>query len=169
VRKLLDTEYCIRTYGDPVLRDMCVEIGRVDAAIRTALERMARTMYRSGGVGLAAPQVGLTTQLVVVDAEGELLQLVNPRVIERSGQNVLEEGCLSLPGVSIRVPRSQWVRISALNAAGVPVEVEGEDLLAHVLQHELDHLAGVLIIDYASTLERSYVERQLAQTAMEAR
>ncbi len=125
------------------------------------MQRMARTMYQAGGVGLAAPQVGRAHQFLVADAGDGLIKMVNPRVIWKEGRSVLEEGCLSLPGILIRVPRARRVRIKALDEKGEEIEIEGDGLLAHVLQHEIDHLWGILILDYASPIERSYAENKL--------
>jgi len=125
------------------------------------MQRMARTMYQAGGVGLAAPQVGIARQFLVVDAGDGLIKMVNPQVIWKEGRSVLEEGCLSLPGILIRVPRARRVRIKALDEKGEEIEIEEDGLLAHVLQHEIDHLWGILILDYASPIERSYAENKL--------
>ncbi len=125
------------------------------------MQRMARTMYQAGGVGLAAPQVGRAGQFLVADAGYGLIKMVNPLVIWKEGRSVLEEGCLSLPGILIRVPRARRVRIKALDEKGEEIEIEGDGLLAHVLQHEIDHLWGILILDYASPIERSYAENKL--------
>ncbi|MFQ6066643.1 MAG: peptide deformylase [bacterium] len=142
--------YQIRKYGDPILRTRCRRVESVGMRERKILQQMAKTMYKAQGIGLAAPQVGIDLQLIVVDlGDNNPLKLVNPLILLREGDSVLEEGCLSLPEVMVRVRRSKRVMVESWNENGETVKVEGEDLLAHIIQHEIDHLSGILIIDRA--------------------
>jgi peptide deformylase len=142
--------YAVRTFPDPCLRGEAVPVESIGAGERRVLARMAETMYNAHGVGLAAPQVGIDQRLVVVDVGEGLVKLVNPEIIEEKGESTLEEGCISLPGVIVSVDRAKKVSVRASDERGIPVELEAEGLLARVLQHEIDHLNGVLIIDHGS-------------------
>jgi len=155
----------IRLLGDAVLRAPAVEIDSFDEDLAALVEDMWETMYHAEGVGLAAPQVGISQRLIVVharrgekDGEGEdhePVALVNPRVVESSPKTEKEiEGCLSIPGVEEFVERSVSVRVEALNPSGEPIEVKGAGLFGRALQHEIDHLDGVLFIDRVSPLKR---------------
>ena len=129
---------------------------------RKILQQMAKTMYKAQGIGLAAPQVGIDLQLIVVDlGDNNPLKLVNPLILLREGDSVLEEGCLSLPEVTLTVRRPKRVMVEGWNEDGEIVKVEGEDLLAHVIQHEIDHLSGILIIDRADPKERMSFDTKL--------
>jgi len=118
-------------------------------------------MYEGDGIGLAAPQAGINEMLIVVDIGSGLYKLVNPRVVESSGRQVNQEGCLSVPGICIKVRRANKVKIKAQDEYGKPLNIEAEGLLACVLQHEIDHLKGRLIVDYASLLERLKIGKTL--------
>ncbi len=148
----------IRKYGDPLLQRPARRIVRVDADVRRLIPAMFQTMYAEPGIGLAAPQVGVSLRLMVVDVapEGQSrpLALINPILVERKGRIQSEEGCLSFPGIQVTVPRSAWVKVSAVNEDGLPVTVEAEGLLSRCLQHEMDHLDGVVMIDRLSLSER---------------
>ncbi|PKM81507.1 MAG: peptide deformylase [Firmicutes bacterium HGW-Firmicutes-13] len=140
----------IRTGNAPVLREKSSEIKEINPQVINLLEDMAETMYHSDGVGLAAVQVGIPKKLVVIDIQdGKLLELINPKIIKSEGQEVDVEACLSIPGIMGEVPRAKKVTVEALNREGQKFIVEGEDFLARVLQHEIDHLEGVLFIDRA--------------------
>lgn len=142
----------IRLYGDPVLREKARPVERVDAGVRRFLAAMAEAMYAAEGVGLAAPQVGVLQRLVVIDVGDGLLELVNPEIVASAGQVEGVEGCLSLPGLIGDVVRSESVTVRALDGRGRPFEISGQGLLARALQHEIDHLDGVLFIDKAKNL-----------------
>jgi len=124
---------------------------------------MSRIMYADQGIGLAASQIGANETMIVVDIGQGLYKLVNPRIAKRQGKQALEEGCLSLPGVCIKVKRSRKVWVKALDENAKPIEIEAEDLFACVLQHEIDHLSGKLIIDYASFFERLKIKNRLQE------
>lgn len=132
---------------DTILRKKSKMVKAVDEKILELLEDMAETMYQEDGVGLAAPQIGILKRLVVIDVGEGLIKLINPVIIEASGEQQGIEGCLSVPGVSGEVIRPQKVRIGAQNEKGEYIELEGEDLLARAFCHELDHLEGILFID----------------------
>ncbi|EKQ54006.1 MULTISPECIES: peptide deformylase [unclassified Clostridium] len=137
----------IRKYGDDVLRRKCREIDKIDDRLLTLIEDMKETMYDAEGVGLAAPQVGVLKRLFVVDVGEGPLVFINPEIIEVSGSQTDEEGCLSLPGETREVMRPNYVRARALNEKGEEFEIEGEELLARAILHEYDHLNGTLFID----------------------
>lgn len=155
------TELKIRVFGDAVLRKKSRPVKEVTAGHRRLLSRMAQMMYDSKGIGLAAPQVGINEAVIVVDIGLGLFKLINPKVIKRSGSQAVEEGCLSVPGVCIKVKRSRKVTVKALDDSGKSVTIEAEDLLACVLQHEIDHLLGKLIVDYASFIDKVRIKNKL--------
>ena len=145
----------IRVLGDPILRKETVPVGEITDDIRTLIADMFETMYASEGIGLAAPQVGRTERIAVVDVDGARYALVNPEVIERSNaSDKSEEGCLSIPNIYGDVVRPSTVSVRALNEDGEPQEITATDLLGRCLQHEIDHLDGKLFIDYLSVLKR---------------
>jgi len=139
----------IRTVGDPVLRKKAKVVQRVNRAIRDILDEMIKTMAEAKGVGLAAPQVGIAKRLIVVDVGEGPIYLVNPEIIWSEGECTAVEGCLSVPGYVGDVRRAEKVRVTGLDREGRRVWVEGDGLLARALQHEIDHLDGVLFIDVA--------------------
>ena len=156
----------IRSFGDPVLRTKARPIERFDDALREEVERMGRLMDDALGVGLAATQVGVVHRLLVyrVQQQGPLAVLVNPEV-EWSGREseAMEEGCLSLPRVLVEVDRPVHVRVRALNEFGEPILIEASGLEARVIQHEIDHLDGVLILDRTSREQRKDAMRVLRE------
>ncbi|WP_160690316.1 peptide deformylase [Clostridium sp. C2-6-12] len=137
----------IRKFGDDVLRKRCREVEGIDDRLLTLIEDMKETMYDADGVGLAAPQVGILKRLFVVDIGEGPLVFINPEIIETSGSQIDEEGCLSLPGETEEVMRPNYVRARALNEKGEEFEIEAEELLARAILHEYDHLNGTLFID----------------------
>ena len=155
----------IKILGDPLLRKKARPVRKVTASHRQALSEMARFMHDSNGIGLAAPQVGFREAMVVVDIGSGLYKLINPRITKREGEQAMEEGCLSVPGVYIKVKRSRKVVIEALDDDGKPQTIEAEDLLACVFQHEIDHLLGKLIFDYASMFKKVQIKRKMRQLA----
>jgi len=137
----------IRQYGDDVLRKKCRKVDEIDNRLLTLIEDMKETMYEADGVGLAAPQVGILKRLFVVDIGDGPLVFINPEIIETSGSQTDEEGCLSLPGETEEVMRPNYVKAKALNEKGEEFEIEAEELLARAILHEYDHLNGTLFID----------------------
>ena len=140
----------IREYGDDVLAKECREVKEITPRVRELVEDMLDTMYDANGVGLAAPQVGVLRRIVVIDVGEGPIVLVNPRIIEQDGEQEGMEGCLSVPGKIGQVTRPNHVIVEGLDADMNPVRVEGEELLARALCHELDHLEGVV---YTSKVE----------------
>lgn len=143
----------IRVFGDPILIKTAKQVGEITDYHRKLLSEMARLMYEVSGVGLAAPQIGIGECLIVVDAGSGLYKLINPRIVKKEGAQSTEEGCLSVPGVSVKVERAKKVVVEALDEESKKVTIEAEDLLACVFQHELDHLNGRLIVDYSPDKE----------------
>jgi peptide deformylase len=137
----------IRKYGDDVLRKKCREVDKIDDRLITLIEDMKETMYESDGVGLAAPQVGILKKVFVIDIGEGPLVFINAKIIETSGTQTDEEGCLSLPGETKEVTRPNYVKARALNEKGEEFEIESEELLARAILHEYDHLNGTLFID----------------------
>jgi len=148
--KILD----IRVLGDPVLRKETTRVGAVDDDLRKLISEMFDTMYAAEGIGLAAPQVGRTERVAVVDVEGARYALINPEIVESEGSSRGDEGCLSIPEIFGEVTRASRVVVRATDENGSSFEVEGTELLARCLQHEIDHLHGKLFIDYLSVLKR---------------
>jgi peptide deformylase len=161
----------VRQYPDPALRVAAAPVGAVDADVRALIERMTDVMTRSHGVGLAAPQIGVLRRVFVyrTDAEERPRALVDPRIVEHSEETASDaEGCLSLLGGELVVPvmRAVSVSVAGLDPRGEPVEYEAEGLPARVIQHELDHLDGVLIIDRTDPEERRRALRELRLRAV---
>jgi peptide deformylase len=153
----------LRFYGDPVLRRKAEAVGAVTPEIRDLVEAMFATMYVEEGVGLAAPQVGRSLRVFVLDVEEEdrprtKQAFVNPVIVERSGEIVGEEGCLSIPGLRADVKRAARVVVDALDADGKPFRLEAEGLLARAIQHEQDHLDGILFLDRVGPITRRLLE-----------
>lgn len=137
----------IREYEEDILRKKCKEVKVFDEKIHTLLDDMAETMYESNGVGLAAPQVGFLKKAVVIDVGDGIVELLNPEIIEQTGSQTGNEGCLSVPGKSGCVTRPNYVKVKAKDRNGNEIIVEGEELMARALCHEIDHLDGILYID----------------------
>ena len=134
----------LRRYGDPVLREKAEEVSDISDELREITNAMLEVMYASRGIGLAAPQVGLSKRIITVDLGDSPIILINPKIMERSkDKDRLEEGCLSLPGIETEIERPYEVFLKGLNLEGKEVEIEGKGLLARVFQHEIDHLDGV--------------------------
>ena len=161
----------VRKYGDPVLRSRALEIERFDDALVEEARRMGELMHDAYGIGLAATQLGVMHRLLVyrTEQEGAVAALVNP-VLEWSSKETesAEEGCLSLPGVAVEVDRPVHVRVSARDEHGAPITIEASGLEARVIQHEMDHLDGVLILDRTSRDQRKQAMRALRE-ALEPR
>ncbi len=139
----------IREVGDPVLRTTANKVTEINDNLEDLLDNMVETMYDAQGVGLAAPQVGISKQVVVVDIGNGVHELINPEIEKLSDKTYIdEEGCLSIPGESGKVERAYQIKVTALNRDGKEFELEAEGLLARVIQHEVDHLEGKLFTDY---------------------
>jgi len=154
----------IRVIGDPVLREHALEVTTFDRGLRRLAKRMIRIMHDAPGVGLAAPQIGVLQRLLVYNVDDDPRVLVNPRLDELSEEiEENDEGCLSVPGVTMPVSRPVSLRVRALDADGEPLEFHAEGLEARVIQHEYDHLEGVLIIDRTSRSARAAALRELRE------
>lgn len=133
--------------GDPVLRQPTQPVTRITKRISRLIQDMFETMYAVDGVGLAAPQVGVSRKIAVIDVGEGPIALINPKIVSGSGEDIDVEGCLSIPGKQAYVKRLAQVKVEALNEKGKPVQIEAEGLLARALQHEIDHLNGILFTD----------------------
>jgi peptide deformylase len=158
----------VRKYGDPVLRRRADEVGPFTPEVRRTVDDMIETMYDEVGIGLAAPQVGIPLRLMVVtdDESRAARALVNPMIVESTGQVTAEEGCLSIPGIFAQVTRAAQVTVTARDLDGQPVTIRAEGLLARVLQHEIDHLDGVLFIDRLDPLTRDRIKRKIKKEGL---
>ena len=144
----------IKKAGAPVLKEVCVPVGRVDAKLRKLLDDMAETMYEANGIGIAAPQVGESLRMVVIDVGDGLIELINPKITFREGSEIDSEGCLSVPGMFGDVERAAKIKAEFLDRRGKRKHITAKGLLARCIQHELDHLEGVLFIDIAKSLRQ---------------
>ena len=154
----------IRVIGDPVLRERAHEVTEFDRSLRKFAKRMIRTMHDAPGVGLAAPQVGVLQRLLVYDVDDDPQVLVNPVLDEYSDETEeSEEGCLSVPGVTMPVERSVSIRVRGFDASGEPVDFHAEGFEARVIQHENDHLDGILIVDRTSRSARAAALRAMRE------
>jgi len=163
----------ILEYPDPRLREVAKPVAEVTPEIQALVDDMAETMYDAPGVGLAAPQIGENHRIFVIDCAEEdepsqLLVFINPEIFEKDGQVVWNEGCLSFPGVREEIKRAERVKVRALARNGKPFELAAEGLLAVAIQHETDHLNGVLMVDKLNALKRRMMGRRLAQARKEA-
>ena len=158
--------YPIVKYGDPILEKACEAITRFDAQLEELVEDMFASMYAAQGAGLAAPQIGKSIRLTVVDVtagknpEAKLV-LINPEIIHAEGEKREEEGCLSIPGFRGYVVRPQFVTVKAQNAQGEWFEMRAEDYLARAFCHEIDHLNGILYLTHLSMLKRDLIKRKI--------
>ncbi|MGD0335896.1 MAG: peptide deformylase [Candidatus Omnitrophota bacterium] len=159
----------IRVLGDPALRKKSVPLKKITEEHRKLLSLMAQLMYTCEGIGLAASQVGINECLMVADIGEGLYKLVNPEIAKRKGRQILEEGCLSVPEISIKVKRAKSVTVKGLDEYGKQVLINAEGLLACVFQHEIDHLKGKLIVDYASLLDKIKIRNKMAKLKKRAR
>jgi peptide deformylase len=160
----------IVTIGHPTLSKKAESVERIDDETVRLADDMVETMHRAPGIGLAAPQVDVSRRLITVDlsvgdSEQDLIVLVNPEIVSQEGESVSEEGCLSVPDIREKVARPFRVLIRGIDLDGNEVEVEGEDLLARVLCHEIDHLEGKLFIEHLSSLKRALIRKKLRKAA----
>ncbi|NLB88668.1 MAG: peptide deformylase [Syntrophomonadaceae bacterium] len=146
--------YNLITVPDEILRQKAKPVTKINAGVLRLLDNMKDTMYAFDGVGLAAPQIGVSKRVVVIDTGDEYLELINPEIISAEGEQTGSEGCLSVPGVTGIVTRYQKVTVKALNRDGEEINITGSDLLARALQHEIDHLDGIIFTDKAVDLEK---------------
>ena len=158
-------------YPDPILKKKSEPVREITPEIQRFIDDMAETMYAAPGVGLAAPKVGRSIRVIVIDVNSkeeqkkDLISLINPEIIERSGDIAWEEGCLSIPDYSADVKRAERVVVRGLDRDGKEKVIVGEELLSIVLQHEIDHLDGMLFIDRLGPIKRDLVKRRLRKQA----
>ncbi|MCK0510104.1 peptide deformylase [Aromatoleum buckelii] len=158
----------ILRYPDPRLHKRAAPVAVVDDSIRQLVRDMAETMYEAPGVGLAATQVDVHKRVVVIDVSEDrstLRAFINPEILEKSGEQTCEEGCLSVPGVYEKVTRAERVKVRALDERGEPFELDAEGLLAVCIQHEIDHLDGRVFVEYLSPLKLGRIKARLAKKA----
>ena len=158
----------IRRYGDPILRRRAQPVPAVTPEIRTLIGDMVETMYHLVGIGLAAPQVGISLRVIIVDDErgSGALPLINPIITDTRGGVGGEEGCLSIPGIFGMIERFEWVRVEAVGEDGKPRSLEAEGLRARVIQHEIDHLDGILFIDRLDKISRDRLKRKIKKDGL---
>ena len=155
----------VRIIPDPVLRSPALPVTDINQEIKELVTDMWQTMYASKGIGLAAPQVGISSRVVVIDLQEEncsQLTLINPQIISGTGKVKSEEGCLSIPNFRETIQRTKQIKISATNILGEKFELEADGLLSRCIQHEIDHLDGILFVDHLSRLKRDIFKRWLA-------
>jgi peptide deformylase len=151
-------------FPDPRLRKPAIPVDTVDEGVRKLVDDMLETMYSAPGIGLAANQINVQKRVIVIDIsedKNQPLVLINPSILERQGEEEMEEGCLSVPGFYETVRRAERIRVSALGRDGEPFEIETGRLLAVCIQHEIDHLDGKLFVDYLSPLKRTRIRKKL--------
>lgn len=159
-------------WPDPILKKTARHVDRVDDDVRRLLDDMAETMYAADGVGLAAPQIAELSRAIVIDTsprqEGQrLIHLVNPEIVKLEGTSTYTEGCLSIPGEAEEVERAAKVWVRALDYHGKPFELECEGLLAIAVQHEHDHLQGIMFVDHLSSLKREIIRRRMKKAKVD--
>ena len=151
-----------------ILRQQCEPVTTITDEIIKLVDDMAETMYSYKGVGLAAPQIGVAQNVIVLDIGQGLISLINPEISVSEGTEAKEEGCLCLPDLSVTVERSERIQIKGIDRKGNPVTIEADGLLARALQHEIDHLHGTLIIDKLSKLKRDLIIKRLRKQQLKA-
>lgn len=156
----------ILNYPDPRLHTVAKPVKEVDPNIRRLIKDMAETMYAAPGIGLAATQVNQHVQLIVIDtseSKNQLLVLINPKIIAKSGSQDYEEGCLSVPGIYESVTRAEKITVEALNAQGETFSLDADGLLSVCIQHEMDHLLGKVFVEYLSPLKRNRIKTKMVK------
>lgn len=141
--------YKIVTTPDPVLRQKAQKVERINEGVLRLLDNMRDTMYAADGIGLAAPQIGVSKRIIVIDPGDQLIEVINPQIVHSEGEQTAREGCLSVPDLVGWCKRAQKVKVKGMNRNGEEIEMEATDLLARVFQHEIDHLDGILFPDKA--------------------
>ncbi len=153
----------IKTAGDPVLKQTCAKVEKIDKRVKKLLDDMAETMYATEGIGIAAPQVGVSLRIIVVDVENKRYDMINPEIIYREGSAIDAEGCLSCPNLFGDVERAEKIRVKFTTRYHKDKEIDAEGLLARCIQHEVDHLNGRLFIDIAKNITRGKPNRETEQ------
>jgi peptide deformylase len=157
----------VRRYGDPVLRRKAEPISAITPEIKQLIADLTESMYYALGIGIAAPQIGVSLRVILVDdGEGGARALVNPRITAQGGKTVAEEGCLSIPGIFAPVERAEWVDVEALDGEDQPLSFQARGLPARVIQHEIDHLDGLLFIDRLDKATRDRIKRKIKKEGL---
>lgn len=156
----------ITKYGDQVLRKIAEPVDKINDEIKKIVNDMLESMYKYEGIGIAAPQIGISKQIIAIDInpsdpESKPMVLFNPKIVEKQGEVSAEEGCLSIPDIRGDVKRAEKVIVEAMDIDGNQIRIEATDLLSRVLQHEIDHLNGKLIIDHLSRIKQQLIKKQL--------
>ncbi len=159
----------VRIYPDPILIKKAVPVQNIDGKVKTTVDRMAEVMYANKGIGLAALQIGVLRQIIIVDTGNGLRTLINPEIVEGEGESVLEEGCLSLPNIEVPVKRKEKVLIRGWNLDGNELHLELSNFPSRVYQHEIDHLNGILIIHHISRLKRELLVKKMLKDIKRSR
>jgi peptide deformylase len=159
----------IRTFPDPVLRIQAEDVTAFDDTLARLVDDLFETMFDAPGVGLAAPQIGVSKRVFVADVGDGPLAMVNPEIVEKDGKWKFEEGCLSVPGRFWPISRPEFARAAGVDVHGEPLEYEGDDVMGRVLQHEIDHLSGVLLLDRLPRRVRKQALRDLRDEALKLR
>ncbi|MDJ0953423.1 MAG: peptide deformylase [Acidimicrobiia bacterium] len=158
--------YPIRTFGDPVLRTSAVAVSDDADSLQRLVDDMLETMYEAPGVGLAAPQIGISKRIFVADIGEGPFTMVNPEIVEVSGSWTFDEGCLSVPGYYWSIKRPGYAKARGFDIHGDPVEFEGDELMGRVLQHEIDHLNGMLLLERLSRREKRQAMREIREGSL---
>lgn len=151
----------IKTYPEDILKVSCEDVKKITDWEIKLMDNMLYTMYATKGIGLAAPQIGIGSKVIVIDVGNGPVKLINPVVEEREGSGKMVEGCLSLPGIEVEVNRPYKVLVKGIDLNEKEIKIEAEGLLARVLQHEIDHLTGKLLIDYMNIFQRILLEKKI--------
>lgn len=157
----------VRMFGDPVLRQRANEVEELDGELAALSERMIETMYEALGVGLAAPQVGVLKRLYTYDVGDGPSVVINPKIVDATGEWTYDEGCLSVPGVHVEIVRPKVVTVQGLDLDGKEVVLEGDELMGRLIQHEIDHLDGVLLLDRLEPDRRKAVLREMRRAQLD--
>lgn len=155
----------IRKYGDPILREVCRPVKKIGEGEKSIFSHMRGILFEIGALGVAAPQIGISQRLIAIRVDGNLIQLANPVIQDGWGKNVLTEGCLSIPEIFVKVSRSDRVMVEGVDERGKKREFEVEGIPARAIQHEIDHLNGTLIVDYATRKKKDRIKEKLEQLA----
>lgn len=155
-----ETKLKLRLYGDKALRKKSLSVKSVGAHERTLLDKMAEIMYASGGIGLAAPQVGINKQMIIIDVGQGLNTLINPKIKKKKGSWVMQEGCLSVPEVYVDIKRAKKVFVEGIDVANNKIAFWADEIFGRAIQHEIDHLRGKLIVDYVNLVKRLTIKRK---------
>jgi len=161
MKKNISKNWQLRLYPDSVLRQKARPVTEINQSVNDLIKGMAQLMYRYNGIGFAAPQVGILQRIIIADIGGGLISLINPEITRDVGFEKKEEGCLSLPEIQVDISRSLNILVKGTNLDGNEIALELSGLMARVIQHEMDHLNGKLIIDHASSVDRYIFNKQL--------